>query len=581
MTSSPQKRTVFQEIKNILPRGSDPAPTPATEEVHLWSTPPRLPTDLFAVAAHLIRVSGLIGWFDPALGEPAHEKQVRIDSARREVLLQAAQELRNGGSDLVAELWKDLVDDQQLLRPRAQFEKHQNLKWCRAAIELLIIADEATGELKRREREAALGGGDDGEYDLESVIQARNKPKEADKGREIAGSALVRRDQHPPSITLNADTDVVCVLPKGRVAQVGCTLRGLSKNLALLPARSSVRAQWSEPGGDLIGEDEGTLDILLVPFPYRLDATSFKIKSVAKKEEDCIPWGNFELKQDWLRRPVQVVKLVDKLIKAAGKQTTKLNGVIFPEFALDWGTFDSICAHIHKKHPSIEFVIAGSSVNCDDDPGNHVLTAVLQRGDDGNSKFAAVSRRKHHRWRLTPDQLRTYGLTPTLNPGVDAWWETHDIGTRELYFHRFRKSSIFVAMICEDLARDDPCHEILRSVGPNIVFALLMDGPQLPARWGARYAGGLADDPGSSVLTFTSWGMIKRANEVAPGRASRTVAMWKDDTGDIHELPMPTTDENSGILLSLAAKEVTERTIDGRQTKNWSWRFNGQYPVVL
>jgi len=34
------------------------------------------------------------------------------------------------------------------------------------------------------------------------------------------------------------------------------------------------------------------------------------------------------------------------------------------------------------------------------------------------------------------------------------------------------------ALVCEDLARPDPVANIVRAVGPNLVIALLMDGPQ-------------------------------------------------------------------------------------------------------
>jgi hypothetical protein len=580
MVSVLPMRTVLKEIKNILPQGTNFGLPTGLGKAYIpdWSLPPPLPTDLFAVAAHLMRVSGLIGWFDPSPTLRDTAEVPRLPDTRRGELLEAARAWRElGRRDEVNRLWSILVTDlpdereKNVLRPRMQ-SKRGNMGWCQAALELLVIADEAAGELNRSQVDTFM----------ENVIRALNRPDNRAKKRskKIAGSTLARRERHPPSLTLQVDTDVACVQPKGRIAQVGCTLRGLSKNLALLPSRASVRAQWAEPDGELQAEQNGTLDILLIPLPYRIEATSFKTPAATGHG----PWDNFHLEQSWLAKPKTkpnpIVALTSKLIEAAQKQTPKLSGLIFPEYALDWETFDKVCAYIHKAHPSIEFVIAGSSINCDGEPGNHLLTAVRQEYNS-RFEFAAISRRKHHRWRLTPDQVRTYGLAPVLNPGVDAWWESHDVLTPELYFHRFRKSSTFVAMICEDLARSDPCHEILRSVGPNIVFALLMDGPQLPTRWGARYASSLADDPGSSVLTFTSWGMIKRANDTAPPRASRTVAMWKDDSGDIHEIPMPAVDRDSGILLSIAAKEVTERTIDGRKAKNWSWRFNGQFPVTL
>ncbi len=58
-----------------------------------------------------------------------------------------------------------------------------------------------------------------------------------------------------------------------------------------------------------------------------------------------------------------------------------------------------------------------------------------------------------------------------------------------------------------------PGATILRAVGPNLVVCLLLDGPQSKERWSTRAAAALADDPGSSVLTLTSLGMLRRAEE--------------------------------------------------------------------
>ena len=85
-------------------------------------------------------------------------------------------------------------------------------------------------------------------------------------------------------------------------------------------------------------------------------------------------------------------------------------------------------------------------------------------------------------------------------------------------------------LICEDLARQDPVTEVIRAVGPNLVFALLMDGPQLRNRWASRYASVLAEDPGCSVLSLTSLGMSRRSRprlESGPVvDRSSVIALW-------------------------------------------------------
>ena len=65
--------------------------------------------------------------------------------------------------------------------------------------------------------------------------------------------------------------------------------------------------------------------------------------------------------------------------------------------------------------------------------------------------------------------------------------------------------------VCQDLAAIDDVAELVRSVGPTVIYTPLLDGPQLSSRWSARYASVLADDPGSAVLTLTSYGMVQRS----------------------------------------------------------------------
>jgi hypothetical protein len=69
--------------------------------------------------------------------------------------------------------------------------------------------------------------------------------------------------------------------------------------------------------------------------------------------------------------------------------------------------------------------------------------------------------------------------------------------------------------MCEDLAQSDNVAEVIRSVGPALVITPLLDGPQLASRWAARYASVFADDPGSAVLTLTSFGLAQRCRPLA------------------------------------------------------------------
>jgi hypothetical protein len=116
-------------------------------------------------------------------------------------------------------------------------------------------------------------------------------------------------------------------------------------------------------------------------------------------------------------------------------------------------------------------------------------------------------------------------------------------------------------LICEDLARQDPIADLIRTVGPSLVITILMDGPQKKDRWSARYASVLSEDPGSAVIALTSYGMVERwRHPYQP--PSRAVALWNDGNGFEREIELE--DGAIGILLSLTVHGKREPTADGR-----------------
>src|SRR5262249_34969093 len=120
---------------------------------------------------------------------------------------------------------------------------------------------------------------------------------------------------------------------------------------------------------------------------------------------------------------------------------------------------------------------------------------------------------------------------------------------------------VLTTLVCEDLAHSDDVAQLIRSVGPTVVLNVLLDGPQLSSRWTARYAGVLADDPGSAVLTLTSYGMVERSR--AEGRdPSRVIALEKDPTRGVREIPLePGAD---AVLLTVCMDRATRYSADGR-----------------
>ncbi len=125
----------------------------------------------------------------------------------------------------------------------------------------------------------------------------------------------------------------------------------------------------------------------------------------------------------------------------------------------------------------------------------------------------------------------------------------------------FRAHATLSVLICEDLARYDPVLTVTNAIGPNLVIALLMDGPQLEHRWPGRYATALAEDPGSAVLTLTSLGLVARSS-MSADQQSREIALCKEPTGKARSLRLPKGDH--ALLLTLTSRLVEQFTLDGR-----------------
>lgn len=242
----------------------------------------------------------------------------------------------------------------------------------------------------------------------------------------------------------------------------------------------------------------------------------------------------------------------------AERQGKTIDALVLPEASIDPSTHDKIIGHIESK-ASVNRPILFIAGTLNNTPGkNENITNCNLIYATG--KYVSFNQRKHHRWSLDDTQIGGYAHTPP--PFKDTrWWESIQIHNRELYYYVFRKNSCLTTLICEDLARTDPCQSSIRSVGPNLLIALLMDGPQIKGRWPERYAMGLADDPGTSVLSVTSMGLIHRSNATYR-KNSKTVALWKDCENSIKELNLHS--RSFGLLLELACKDRIEETLDGR-----------------
>ena len=230
---------------------------------------------------------------------------------------------------------------------------------------------------------------------------------------------------------------------------------------------------------------------------------------------------------------------------------------MLPESAVDYSEIDELEALL--SHHGVIGLITGVRQRSEQPgqfPGNWVHI-----GASTGEHWVHIRQSKHHRWSLDESQIYQYHLGGTLHPHI-RWWEAMEVPRRSIQIVEVGEGSTVVSLVCEDLAQIDDVADVLRSVGPMTVVTPLLDGPQLNSRWAARYASVLADDPGSTVLTLTSYGMAQRSRP-AGMNASPVIALWKDPGRGIREIPLE--HGAHGVLISASADRATRRSSDGRR----------------
>jgi predicted amidohydrolase len=386
------------------------------------------------------------------------------------------------------------------------------------------------------------------------------------------------------------------VLPKRHTPDVGITLRSLSANLAY--HRSSVDVKWNvspdSPRNPLIDrmniEKDKMLSILLLPWPLKVcaldfqaldsqeDAKNIPIKMSEKYGFFCYsPEAEYKEKKEREKKEDDFEKYLEYALQTARQETKAVDIVVLPEGALTkskrkW--FESILQKFQ-----VSFYVAGvrcnPKQNYSDKPeasrffhdnmvyfrmGDYVFPPAFSEEEPENHEF----QHKHHRWTLNKTQITTYNLGHILSPGKQ-WWEAIKIRRRRVTFINIGEELTICPLICEDLARQDPIADLIRTAGPSIVITILMDGPQKMDRWSAKYASVLAEDPGSAVITLTSLGMVERWRPLNR-ESSRVVALWNDGTGSAHEIELEK--DSIGILLTLCLDPHKEPIADGRVEGN-------------
>jgi len=592
-------RTLDDLLLALFPRGTS-FPEVAGFEVDQDELPapvshddaPSWPPDVFAYSAKLMELSGAYHHVAPATAGPQPAPEVRrltVQEDERKFAVDVgrrwARSLRKACIPVlpptpppeVEELWGKLRG-WRAAELFVETDVHDApVAWWRAAMMLMMMADEAARDL----------GFD---HDPRNLTADPTNALELFLDVVLYLPATERRAGADSLYSFSfANQNILGVLPKSRTPSVGCTLRSLSHHLALVPPGGEVRVRWLSPhGADAAACGDRPLKILVVPYPYSIDAECFEPLDVASVATPATGWGWFHIAARWLgpsrrgealRRAALFADFVVGLVEDAGADGLPVGAVVLPEAALNEVFFATLFDVVLRNCPNVELLVSGTSELPLPDggtrPGNFVAQGVFLTQDRKRQGVRTI-REKHHRWRLDRGQIEVYGLGSQLNPATH-WWESIDITSRSLDIVAFRPGATMTTLICEDLARVDPCQGAVRAVGPSLLVALLMDGSQLAARWPGRYATVLAEDPGCSVLTVSSLGLINRTRLRDGSRPRWSVALWRDDSGPATEIIL--TPGHHAVALVVDPEWRTECTLDGRldggEALAWKLRTTG------
>ena len=534
--------TVGQVIDQLLPSGS------RGTEGNIDDCP-EWPPDLFAVVATLAERAGI--YAEPPFTAGWDSNHFHFGAQYLATVKTAAAKWAKDAQPPaeVAELWARLVGSQDA---NLQEEGPKASGWKTTLMTLIAISDEAAGGIGfLPERGSDLYIPKLFLADHIEKLKYEMSNKESDEEPKLSMPYI------PMSVCRLISPFDACVQPKTMTPGVGCNLRSLSHHLALLPSRGTVATSWycAYSPENVQGKKDKPFNILLIPYPYSIKGNSFSCTEV----DEATNTGFFCLEHSWIRGVTtdDLADFVCSLIEHAEKDVGCVHAVVLPEGALAAEQAAEISQKIASKRLELELFVSGT---LSDSHATQCKNAAYTSRFHNGVRIKDWSQSKHHRWKLDGNQIRQYHLGHSLDP-TKLWWEKIDISNRTCVFTVVRPGASLAVLVCEDLARFDPVMPVLNAVGPNLVIALLMDGPQLERRWPGRYATVLADDPGSSVLTLTSLGMIERSRRPGEGGPSQ-VALWKEPGGRAQELCLGAADHALVLALSVSTQE--QFTLDGR-----------------
>jgi uncharacterized protein YjiS (DUF1127 family) len=501
---------------------------------------PAWPPDVFALAMSLIQKSGvytqlLNDWPPLPSGESTVGDWAKKMSDFGSKWRNSAGETVRTAPSFVQQRWKVLIGSWSA--PIETLKEDRSL--ADAVFELAAMSDEACADV--------------------GLPRLSRNQNERSRFLRRARIQLLPKERGS-SLCIEIDPSRTRVLPKMHVPAKGLTIRSLSHHVALCSG-DEIFPFWETPI-TYAGSERESMNLLVIPWPDAIRPVQFK--AVARRDSgmknmpesfrffgyDPSPARDEHENVD----PSLLLERVEAILREARSMMGRIDGIVFPELALVPEQFEALRKAVFTNRA---FLVSG-----------------IARSPEGENTFGAnelycdiplherLEQSKHHRWKLDSDQIRQYGLGSLLSP-ERSWWEHINVDSRKLNFVSLLPWLVLAVVICEDLARPDPVGDLLRAVGPNLVIALLMDGPQIKERWSARYATTLAEDPGCSVLSLTSIGMSKLSRPASGQSRSRVIGLWKDAHSSTPvEIELP---ENcDGVVLSLTVRWVNEWTADGR-----------------
>jgi hypothetical protein len=392
----------------------------------------------------------------------------------------------------------------------------------------------------------------------------------------LAVAAAVLLSNGRRSFCKDVPPEKLAVLGKQHTPQRGCTMRSLTHHLALYTP-TEIQPFWEGPY-KAAARDPDVFNLLLLPWPEKVDAGDFRVATGPRGKP--VDGAGHYLHRYFDYTPARpeparaLARRVSIALDNAIRDADEIHGIVFPELSLTQEQFAAVEEVAVRRHAILIGGVRGqASVETNGLPLNACVIQPLglTAGREDTKRrtrlwdLMRTVQFKHHRWCLDRNQILQYELGGRLPASHDCW-EHIFIGPRKIHFMTLGSWLTLCVLICEDLARQDPVTEVIRAVGPNLVVALLMDGPQLRNRWPSRYASVLAEDPGCSVLSLTSLGMAKRSR---PGRDAAptqdrgtTIALWRDAVYGEREIALKP--DHDACVLSLVCKTVEEFTIDGR-----------------